>query len=234
MAQFCLWLRLRYENNYLIVALGPLVRGFFYIFFPVVYRRYGAGLSKARAKQSVWCFFVNLVSLCLKPVVMNNRRSEKKAALMDKTDKKILALLQEDAAQPIADIARKIGLSVTPCWRRIQRLEEDGVIRGRVALLDAPKIGLGMSVFVAIRTNQHNADWLADFARTVAARKEVVEFYRMSGEVDYLLRVVVPDMAAYDRFYKDLIAEVKLSDVSSSFAMEEIKYTTALPLAHDS
>jgi len=152
---------------------------------------------------------------------------------MDKTDKKILALLQEDAAQPIADIARKIGLSVTPCWRRIQRLEEDGIIRGRVALLDAPKIGLGMSVFVAIRTNQHNADWLAGFARTVAARKEVVEFYRTSGEVDYLLRVVVPDMAAYDRFYKDLIAEVKLTDVSSSFAMEEIKYTTALPLGED-
>ena len=153
---------------------------------------------------------------------------------MDKTDKKILALLQEDAAQPIADIARKIGLSVTPCWRRIQRIEEGGIIRGRVALLDAPKIGLGMSVFVAIRTDQHNADWLADFARTVAARKEVVEFYRMSGEVDYLLRVVVPDMAAYDRFYKDLIAEVKLTDVSSSFAMEEIKYTTALPLGDDS
>ncbi|EHI48637.1 transcriptional regulator [SAR116 cluster alpha proteobacterium HIMB100] len=152
---------------------------------------------------------------------------------MDKTDRKILALLQEDAAQPIADIARKIGLSVTPCWRRIQKLEEEGVIRGRVALLEATKIGLGMSVFVAIKTDQHNADWLAEFARTIAKRKEVVEFYRMSGEVDYLLRVVVPDMAAYDRFYKDLIAEVKLTDVSSSFAMEEIKYTTALPLGED-
>ena len=152
---------------------------------------------------------------------------------MDKTDRKILALLQEDAAQPIADIARKIGLSVTPCWRRIQKLEEDGVIRARVALLEATKIGLGMSVFVAIKTDQHNADWLAEFARTISQRKEVVEFYRMSGEVDYLLRVVVPDMAAYDRFYKDLIAEVKLTDVSSSFAMEEIKYTTALPLGED-
>ena len=152
---------------------------------------------------------------------------------MDKTDRKILALLQEDAAQPIADIARKIGLSVTPCWRRIQKLEEEGVIRGRVALLEATKIGLGMSVFVAIKTDQHNADWLAEFARTIAQRNEVVEFYRMSGEVDYLLRVVVPDMAAYDRFYKDLIAEVKLTDVSSSFAMEEIKYTTALPLGED-
>lgn len=152
---------------------------------------------------------------------------------MDKTDRKILALLQEDAAQPIADIARKIGLSVTPCWRRIQKLEEDGVIRARVALLEATKIGLGMSVFVAIKTDQHNADWLAEFARTISQRKEVVEFYRMSGEVDYLLRVVVPDMAAYDRFYKDLIAEVRLTDVSSSFAMEEIKYTTALPLSED-
>ena len=150
---------------------------------------------------------------------------------MDKTDRKILALLQEDAAQPIADIARKIGLSVTPCWRRIQKLEEDGVIRARVALLEATKIGLGMSVFVAIKTDQHNADWLAEFACTISQRKEVVEFYRMSGEVDYLLRVVVPDMAAYDRFYKDLIAEVRLTDVSSSFAMEEIKYTTALPLS---
>ena len=152
---------------------------------------------------------------------------------MDQTDRKILALLQEDAAQPIADIARKIGLSVTPCWRRIQKLEEDGVIRARVALLEATKIGLGMSVFVAIKTDQHNADWLAEFARTISQRKEVVEFYRMSGEVDYLLRVVVPDMAAYDRFYKDLIAEVRLTDVSSSFAMEEIKYTTALPLGED-
>ena len=152
---------------------------------------------------------------------------------MDKTDRKILALLQEDAAQPIADIARKIGLSVTPCWRRIQKLEEDGVIRARVALLEATKIGLGMSVFVAIKTDQHNADWLAEFACTISQRKEVVEFYRMSGEVDYLLRVVVPDMAAYDRFYKDLIAEVRLTDVSSSFAMEEIKYTTALPLGED-
>ena len=152
---------------------------------------------------------------------------------MDKTDRKILALLQEDAAQPIADIARKIGLSVTPCWRRIQKLEEDGVIRARVALLEATKIGLGMSVFVAIKTDQHNADWLAEFAGTISQRKEVVEFYRMSGEVDYLLRVVVPDMAAYDRFYKDLIAEVGLTDVSSSFAMEEIKYTTALPLGED-
>ena len=149
---------------------------------------------------------------------------------MDEIDKKILKLLQEDSAQPVADIARKIGLSVTPCWRRIQKLEEAGIIRKRVALLDGIKTGLGMSVFVAIKTDQHNADWLSDFAATISAFDEVVEFYRMSGEVDYMLRVVVPNMAAYDAFYKRLISEVSLTDVSSSFAMEEIKYTTALPL----
>ena len=152
---------------------------------------------------------------------------------MDVTDRKILALVQENAAQPVADIARKVGLSVTPCWRRIQRLEESGVIRKRVALLDPQKIGVGMSVFVAIRTDKHNADWLSGFAEMVADMPEVVEFYRMSGEVDYLLRVVVEDMSAYDAFYRKLIANVDLTDVSSSFAMEEIKYTTALPLSED-
>ena len=149
---------------------------------------------------------------------------------MDQIDRQILMQLQHNAAQPVADIARKVGLSVTPCWRRIQRMEESGVIRKRVALLDSKAIGVGMSVFVAVRTDQHNADWLENFAGTVADMPEVVEFYRMSGEVDYLLRVVVPDMAAYDRFYRQLIANVQLTDVSSSFAMEEIKYTTALPL----
>ena len=148
---------------------------------------------------------------------------------MDEIDKKILKLLQEDSAQPVADIARKIGLSVTPCWRRI-KIEEAGIIRKRVALLDGIKTGLGMSVFVAIKTDQHNADWLADFAARISAFDEVVEFYRMSGEVDYMLRVVVPNMAAYDAFYKRLISEVSLKDVSSSFAMEQIKYTSALPL----
>jgi Lrp/AsnC family transcriptional regulator len=149
---------------------------------------------------------------------------------MDKIDKQILVHLQNNAAQPVADIASKVGLSVTPCWRRIQRMEESGLIRKRVALLDPKKIGVGMSVFVAVRTDQHNAEWLNNFAKLAASMPEVVEFYRMSGEVDYLLRVVVPDMTAYDTFYKKLIANVKLTDVSSSFAMEEIKYTTALPL----
>jgi Lrp/AsnC family transcriptional regulator len=119
---------------------------------------------------------------------------------MDQIDKQILAQLQVNAAQPVADIARKVGLSVTPCWRRIQRMEETGLIRKRVALLDPQKIGVGMSVFVAVRTDQHNAEWLQDFASMVADMPEVVEFYRMSGEVDYLLRVVVPDMATYDTF----------------------------------
>ena len=150
---------------------------------------------------------------------------------LDKTDIQILDILQEDASKPVADIAARVGLSVTPCWRRIQKLEETGIIRQRVALLDAEKLGLGMSVFVAIKTDQHNADWLAEFASMIKQSPEVVEFYRMSGEVDYLLRVVVPDMVAYDRFYKSLISTVKLSDVSSSFAMEEIKNSTALPLA---
>ena len=149
---------------------------------------------------------------------------------MDQIDRQILMQLQDNASQPVADIARKVGLSVTPCWRRIQRMEETGVIRKRVALLDSKAIGVGMSVFVAVRTDKHNADWLKNFASLVADMTEVVEFYRMSGEVDYLLRVVVPDMAAYDKFYRKLIANVQLTDVSSSFAMEEIKYTTALPL----
>ena len=149
---------------------------------------------------------------------------------MDQIDKQILMQLQHNAAQPVADIARKVGLSTTPCWRRIQRMEETGIIRKRVALLDSKAIGVGMSVFVAVRTDQHNSEWLKNFAGMVAEMDEVVEFYRMSGEVDYLLRVVVPDMSAYDGFYRKLIGNVQLIDVSSSFAMEEIKYTTALPL----
>ena len=149
---------------------------------------------------------------------------------LDKTDHAILTILQQDASLAVADVARRVGLSVTPCWRRIQRLEEQGVIRRRVALLDGARIGAGLSVFVAVRTNEHNAEWLKSFSDVVSAMPEVVEFYRMSGDVDYLLRVVVGDMRHYDAFYKKLISKVKLTDVSSSFAMEQIKYTTALPL----
>ncbi len=131
---------------------------------------------------------------------------------------------------PVAEIGRKVGLSTTPCWRRIQKMEEDGVIKRRVAVLDPVKVNAGVTVFMAVKTNEHTESWLRKFAGVVEDFSEVVEFYRMSGEVDYLLRVVVPDIAAYDAFYKKLIGKIALTDVSSSFAMEQIKYTTALPL----
>ena len=150
---------------------------------------------------------------------------------LDAIDRKILALLQEDALLPLQQVAARVNLSVTPCWRRIQRLRESGVIRANVALLDPTKVGLPVSVFVAVKSSQHSAAWLERFARGVKELPEVVEFYRMSGEVDYLLRVVVPDINGYDVFYKKLIKVADLTDVSSSFAMEQIKYTTALPLA---
>lgn len=149
---------------------------------------------------------------------------------MDEVDRKILACVQEDTTLPLADIAKRVGLSSTPCWRRIQKLEEAGVIRKRVALLDGTKLNCGVTVFVSVRTDQHTAAWLRKFAGVVTEFPEVVEFYRMSGEIDYLLRVVVPDIAAYDTFYQRLIEAIDLSDVSSSFAMEQIKYTTTLPL----
>ena len=150
---------------------------------------------------------------------------------MDAVDKKILTILQQDSSQPVSDIARKVGLSVTPCWRRIQKLEEEGIIRSRVALLNPKQVGLGMSVFVAIKITEHSSEWLNKFAAKISEFEEVVEFYRMSGDVDYLLRVVVKNIAAYDTFYKKLISDVPLKDVSSSFAMEEIKYSTALPIS---
>ncbi|WP_404405077.1 Lrp/AsnC family transcriptional regulator [Pelagibacterium halotolerans] len=149
---------------------------------------------------------------------------------LDKLDRKILQLLQKDATMPVAEIGRKVGLSTTPCWRRIQKMEEEGIIRRRVAVLNPEKVNAGVTVFVAVRTNEHNDAWLRKFAAVVEEFNEVVEFYRMSGEVDYLLRVVVPSIQAYDVFYKKLISKIPLTDVSSSFAMEQIKYTTALPL----
>ena len=149
---------------------------------------------------------------------------------MDTIDRKILSILQRDATIPIAEIAEQVGLSTTPCWRRIQKLDEAGVIRARVALLDGGLLNVGVTVFVSVRTNQHNAAWFERFSKAVDEIPEVVEFYRMSGDVDYLLRVVVPDIAAYDAVYQRLIETISLSDVSSSFAMEQIKYTTALPL----
>jgi Lrp/AsnC family transcriptional regulator len=152
--------------------------------------------------------------------------------MIDRLDRKILQILQEDATIPVAEIGRRVGLSTTPCWRRIQKLEEDGVIIGRVALLDPKKVNTRVTAFVAITTDQHNEEWLRRFAEVISELPEVVEFYRMAGEVDYLLRVVVPDIEAYDNLYKRLIAKINIAEVSTTFAMEQIKYITALPLSY--
>ncbi|KPG00489.1 transcriptional regulator [Rhodopseudomonas sp. AAP120] len=149
---------------------------------------------------------------------------------LDAIDRKILTVLQQDASLSVAEIGDRVGLSSTPCWKRIQRLEADGVITRRVALVDQDKIGLGLSVFVSIESGDHSEAWLKTFADAVAAMPEVIEFYRMAGDVDYMLRVVVADMRAYDIFYKRLISTVALKNVTSRFAMEKIKSVTALPV----
>lgn len=149
---------------------------------------------------------------------------------MDNIDKKILATLQEDASLSVAEVGQRVGLSSTPCWKRIQKLEAEGVIKKRVALVDPDKIGLGLSVFVSIETEDHSQDWLDRFANLVSAMPEVMEFYRMAGDVDYMLRVVVADMQSYDGFYKRLISAVPLKNVTSRFAMEKIKSTTVFPI----
>jgi len=149
---------------------------------------------------------------------------------MDDVDISLLHILQEDATLKLAEIAQKVGLSPTPCWRRIQKLEEEGVIAKRVALLTPEKLNVGVTVFIFVKTNQHNAAWFDRFSAVIRDIPEVVEFYRMSGAVDYLLRAVVPDIAGYDAVYKRIIDKIELTDVSSSFAMERIKYTTELPL----
>lgn len=151
---------------------------------------------------------------------------------LDSFDRKILECLQDDADMALAQIARRVGLSTTPCWRRIKRLQDEGIVRARVALLDRKAVNVGVTVFVAIRTAQHSAPWLARFAKAVASFPEVMDCYRMSGEIDYLIRLALPDIEAYDAFYKRLIAKVELSDVTSMFAMEEIKSTTRLPLTY--
>ncbi|MDQ1078195.1 Lrp/AsnC family transcriptional regulator [Pseudoroseomonas cervicalis] len=149
---------------------------------------------------------------------------------MDEIDRKILALLQQDATLSVAQLADRVGLSTTPCWKRVQKLEAGGVITGRVALVSPEAVGLGLSVFVAIEAGDHSQAWMERFAQAVAAMPEVMEAYRMAGEVDYMLRVAVTDMAAYDRFYKRLIAAVQPRNVTSRFAMERMKHSTALPL----
>jgi Lrp/AsnC family transcriptional regulator len=149
---------------------------------------------------------------------------------LDAVDRKILAVMQEDASLSVADIGERVGLSSTPCWKRIQRLEQDGVITRRVALVDQNKVGLGITVFVSIESGDHSENWLKTFAQAVSAMPEVMEFYRMAGDVDYMLRVVVADMQSYDVFYKKLISTVALKNVTSRFAMEKIKSVTALPI----
>ena len=149
---------------------------------------------------------------------------------LDFIDIQILRLLQNDATRAIAEIADSVHLSQNACWRRIKKLEDDGIVRKRVALLDAQKLGVGVTVFVSVRAGEHTEKWLENFTAAVRRIPEVVEFYRMAGEVDYLLKLQVADIAAYDRVYKTLIRSAKLMDVSAAFAMEEMKRTTELPL----
>lgn len=153
-----------------------------------------------------------------------------KEYFLDSTDKQILNIVQHDSTLAVQEIAERINLTVSPCWRRIQNLETLGFIEKRVALLNRERLELGIDVFVFIKTNEHNDQWLADFHNALQALPEVCEAYRMSGDVDYLLRVVVKNIQDYDVFYKRLVSKVKLADVSSSFAMERMKYTTALPI----
>lgn len=150
--------------------------------------------------------------------------------LLDALDRRILDALMQDSSRSLAELSAAVGLSPTPCWKRVKRLEASGVIRGRVALVDRAAVGLGVTAFVAIRAGAHDADWLARFQEGVAAIPEVVEFYRMAGEVDYLLKILCRDIADYDRIYKRLIQVAPMGDVSASFAMEEMKYSTRLPL----
>jgi Lrp/AsnC family transcriptional regulator len=142
---------------------------------------------------------------------------------IDNIDRAILRLIAADASLSLNDIADKVGLTATPCWKRIKRMEETGIIQSRVAVLDADKLGLPVSVFVSVETADHSAEWLARFANTVATTPEIVGAWRMSGDVDYLLHVIVPDITAYDTFYRKLIAAVPLRNVSSRFAMERMK-----------
>ena len=150
---------------------------------------------------------------------------------LDKTDRQILALLQADASLPIQQIAERVGLSVNPCWRRIRQMEEAGVIQARVALVNPEKVGLGLTVYVRVKTREHSADWARQLNQVIAAMPEILECHRIGGDVDYLLKVVVENMAGYDRTYKELIGQLpSLADVSALFSMERLKSATALPI----
>ena len=152
--------------------------------------------------------------------------------MLDKIDLKILAALQSDASAASAEIAERVGTSPVSCWRRIQKLEENGIIRKRVALLDRRQLNVGVTVFIAIRTSQHTLGWLEKFHNALRDIPEIVEFYRLSGRIDYLVKAVLSDISAYDGLYKRIIARIDLSEVTSMFAMEELKSTTELPLTY--
>lgn len=150
---------------------------------------------------------------------------------LDKTDRRLLSMLQQDGTLSLNELAEAVNLTTTPCWKRLKRLEEAGVIRKRVALLDAEKLGLAFTAFVLVKTSDHSHEWYSRFVDTVTPFPEVMEFYRMAGEYDYMMKVQVTDMKCFDRFYKKLVNSVDgISNVTSTFAMEPLKYTTALPL----
>ena len=151
---------------------------------------------------------------------------------MDAKDRKILDLLQQNAMLTAAEVAEQVGLTTTPCWRRIQRLEEQGYITNRVALLDRQKMNVGITVFVSVRANRHASDWVDRFREVVRNTPEIIEAHRLSGDTDYLLRVVVPSIESFDQVYKQMITSLEFTDVSSSFSMEELKYTTAIPITY--
>lgn len=161
---------------------------------------------------------------------MSHNTPPRAQIVMDEIDRKLLALLQQDSTLSIAEMADRVGLSPTPCWKRIQKMEAAGVILHRVVLVDPGRVGMGLTVFVAIEAGSHSPEWLENFASAVEEMPEVLEFYRMAGDVDYMLRVVAADMAEYDAFYKRLIGIVPLKNVTSRFAMERIKSITAVPL----
>ena len=154
----------------------------------------------------------------------------KEAKNLDQNDRNILKALQQDTSLSLENLAAKLNLSTNACWRRIKRMEADSIIDRRVAIVEPEAVGLGMTAFVAVKTNDHSDKWLEKFATAAASIEEIVEFYRMAGEVDYMIKLLVRDMSDYDRVYKKLIKAVPLSDVSASFAMERIKYTTAVPV----
>ena len=166
----------------------------------------------------------------MRNIILRNPVAALHFSIVDQIDRDIVRLLQEDASLSAREIGEQVGLTATPCWRRIQNLEADGVITRRVALVDPAKVNVGLTALVMIKTNEHNARWTERFLASVETFDEVVEAYRTSGELDYLLKAVVPDMAAYDTFYRRLIEHVDLYDVRTTFVMEEMKHTTALPL----